>query len=116
LSLQLAGRNVEFVMNDEDLRRLNAIETRQRSHRLAGSVHEGLGHQQPHAVAAGVGRQAMKAGFLAEGSSQFAGQALTKPKPGVMPGFSVLTAGIAEADDKLRCRLAHRSGGLAILR
>jgi hypothetical protein len=26
-----------------------------------------------------------------------------------MPGFSVLVAGIAEADDELRCRLAHRS-------
>ena len=66
LEAQLAGGNVELVMYDEDFRRSDAIETRQCSHRLAGAVHESLGHQQPHAIAAGIGGKAVKTCFLAE--------------------------------------------------
>jgi hypothetical protein len=107
LEPHLARRDVEFVMHHQHFGRLDAIETRQRLHRLAGTVHEGLRHQQPE-VRAGDARladQAVVARFAAEGCAEFARQALTKPKPGVVPGFSVFGPGVAEPDDQAQCGL-----------
>jgi hypothetical protein len=47
LEAHLARRDVEFVMHHQHFSRLDAVEVRQRPHRLAGTVHEGLRHQQP---------------------------------------------------------------------
>ncbi len=41
LEPRLAGRQIEFVMHHQHLGRRDAVEVRQRLHRLAGAVHEG---------------------------------------------------------------------------
>ena len=47
LELDLAGQQVELVVDDEDLARLDLEEARQRRHRLARKVHEGRRLEQP---------------------------------------------------------------------
>ena len=47
---------------------------------------------------------ALEAAFLAEGNTKLARQALTKPKPGVVPGFGVFGPGVTEADHETQLR------------
>src|SRR5690606_32589469 len=111
LQPQLAGRDVELVVHDEDLGGLDAVEARQRADGLAGAVHEGLWHQQPHAGFARIGDQTVETGFEREVRAERVGEPLTKPKPGVVPGFGIFGARIAETDDqtrRARRRSAHR--------
>jgi hypothetical protein len=51
LELDLARGQVQFVVHHQDFFRLDLEEARQRRHRLARQVHEGLRLQQPHALA-----------------------------------------------------------------
>ena len=111
LQPQLARGDVELVMDDEDFSGLDAVETRQRAHCLTRAVHEGLWHQQPDASLACIGDQTVKAGFVREAHAELIGEPLTKPKPGVVPGFGVFGPRIAEADDETqgaRRRRGHR--------
>jgi hypothetical protein len=64
-------RQVELVVQHQHVGRRDAIEPRQRRHRLAGAVHEGLRHQQPDLIAA-CARQCREAGFALEFGAELA--------------------------------------------
>jgi len=57
---QLARRNIQFVVHDQDFGRRNAMKTGERADGLAGTVHEGLRQQHPD-VSAAASCDAMKA-------------------------------------------------------
>jgi hypothetical protein len=55
LELDLAGHEVQLVVHHQDFLGLDLEEARQRGHRLARQVHEGLRLQQPHGLAVDAG-------------------------------------------------------------
>ncbi len=100
-------------MHHQHFFRRDAMELGQRAHRLAGTIREGLRQQQPEARARPRSTgQAVKARLAGEVDPQLGGQPLTKPKPGVVPGFGMLGAGVAEADDQAQDSLHGEKSAL----
>ena len=103
LELELAGGDLELVVDGEDLLRRDLEEARQRRHRLAGEVHVGHRLQQPDR--AGRARRIVHPGDQARvlrvqlrRRLQAARERIDPPEPGVVAGVLVFRAGIAQAD------------------
>ncbi len=94
LELDLPGGQVQLVVHHQDLFRLDLEEARQRGHRLARQVHEGLRLQQPHALAvhAGAARQPVVAALGYQVHLQLARQRINPPEPGVVARGLVIWA------------------------
>ena len=95
-----AGRQVEFIMDDEDFLRRNLLKIGQCCDRLAGTVHEGAGFQQPDVISAR--RLAIELGLWNERDFQLVGKMVDKPEADVMPGRFVLQSWVAQANDQTR--------------
>src|ERR1700681_3673869 len=99
--LHRAWLQVELVVRDQDLLRCNAIETRQRGHRLAASVHKGLRQCQSPidaVVRSYAGNEGLKLRLHTERRANCLRQALDEPRARVMPGRAVFAAGVAYPD------------------
>lgn len=107
LEPHLTRRQIELIVHDKHLRRLDAIKLRECAHRLPGMIHESCRHQQPQIRFSYIRGPTLEAAFLAEGNAQFARQSLTKPKPGVMPGSGILGPGVTETNDETNAALRH---------
>ena len=97
-----AGHEVQFVVRDEDVPGVDAVEARQGADGLSGAVHVSHGLDEPHDLGAdadfadipeefGVG--AHLAGVVAQ-------QGVDEPEAGVVPVAGVLVGGVAQADDQ----------------
>src|SRR5690606_24698681 len=93
-----AGRQVELVMCEQHLRRLDLPVTQGRGYRLAGQVHESGRLEQPEGGAADTGlrRLAEQPGIHLEAHPERVRQGVDKPEPGIVPGPVVLGAGVAQ--------------------
>ena len=98
-----AGRQVELVVDHEDLFRRNLEELRQWTHGLARAVHEGNGAQQPHVdpVDHYPANRASELSLLGPMASQCGGDGIYRPESGVMAGPFVLLSGITQSHDQL---------------
>ena len=94
---------IDFVVRDEDVFRLQPVEFHQTSQRLSAAVHERRRFQQPDTVTANVNFRdlAVKAFFRGKHHAMLPHQCVNKPKPGIVPGFGIFRAGIAEARNQL---------------
>ena len=102
LELDLARHQVELVVDDEDLLRLDLEEARQRRDRLAREVHERRRLEQPHRPAGDVDahRLAEVAALGSERGLQPVGDLVDEPEAGVVARRRVFGAGVAEACDE----------------
>ena len=101
--LDRAWLQVELVVRDQDFLRCNAIETRQRRHRLAAAVHKGLRQCQSPidaVVRSYTANEGLKLRLHAERRANCLRQALDEPRARVMPGRPVFAAGVTYADDQ----------------
>jgi hypothetical protein len=106
---QLAGWNIQLVVNHQGLGGENAVKAGQGADRLTRAIHESLGQQQPNALLSPMADQAMKTGFERKRNAQPIGQAFAEPEPGVVPGVGVFPTRIAEADDQANAGLHRQS-------
>src|SRR5690606_17525133 len=97
-----ARRQVQLVVGDQHLLRLDLPVAQGRHHRLAGQVHEGgrLEQAQVLPARADPGGLAEQLGFQAEAGAGAFRQGVQKPEPGVVPGSGVFGTGIAQSDDE----------------
>src|SRR3546814_1663272 len=97
-----AGWQVEFVVRQQGLLRLDLPEPHRGQHRLAAEVHECRRLEQPHAAPADVDlrRFAEQLGVDLETLAGFLRERVDKTEPGVVPGPCVFRAGIAQPDDE----------------
>ena len=93
-----AGRQVEFIVNDEDFARVDFVKVGQCRHRLTGAVHEGHRLQQPEVT--GACRLAIELGLRGERCLEFVGQMVDKPEADVVSGRFIFQPGVTEADDQ----------------
>jgi hypothetical protein len=108
LQLDGTGRQIEFIVNNQDLLQWDSKKTRQRTDRLTTAVHKGHGFLQTALVAIQQATRHFAVELLFGPKSLLATphQFVYKPKPGVMPGWFVLGTRITEPDDQLNSR--HR--------
>ena len=102
LELALAGQEIELVVRDQDLRRVDLEEAGERSDRLAGEVHVGRRLQEPDGLAADRGSrgEAEVAALGHQRDAQARGDLVDEPEAGVVAGGGVFRARVAEADDQ----------------
>ena len=110
LELEPARVQIELVVDDDkSVEVLDAVAAHQRTHRLAGPVHVGLGESERHSATAdgGLGRKRGLAALL-QGDAVTIGQFKHDLNTDVVPGAGVLVTGIAESDDEQirRCAAA----------
>ena len=93
-----ARRQIQIIMNHQNLSRRNAVKTGQRCYRLTAAVHEGQRLKQPRIppVRADPAQLAVKAGLGAKCPAVLAGQRIDQPESGVMTGVGILGAGITQ--------------------
>src|SRR5439155_25114252 len=104
LDPDLAGPQVELVMDDDDVRRRDLIKAHRRQHRLAGIVHEGLRPQQQAPLPGDhpLGELALEA--VAKRRKAVApGDRLGRHEADIVAVAGIARARIAEPDDQ-----AHR--------
>ena len=93
-----ARRQVQIIVNHQNRRQWNPMESRQRRNRQTAAVHEGHRLEQPQILA----DQRDPAGFAvifrlrAKIAAVLTGQFVHQPEPGVVPGIGVLGARIAQ--------------------
>src|SRR5690606_34886036 len=105
-----ARRQVQLVVRQQRLLRLDLPELQRRQHGFAGQVHEGGGPEQANGLTANLhlGALAEQLGIQAE---RFAGprrQGVHETEPGVVPGPRIFLAGVTQPDDETKFR--HRAG------
>src|SRR5690606_2948799 len=103
-------RQVELVVDQQRLFRLDLPEPQRGGDRLAGEVHEGGGLEQPDLLAADVHPRGLaeQLRLQAEAHALPLGQGIDQAEAGVVPVERVFRAGIAQADDETNFR--HRAG------
>ena len=97
-----ARRQVQFVVDDQHVLRLDLPVAQCGRDGLAGEVHERGRLEQPQRLAADVdlGRLAEQLGFEPEADALALREGVHKPEPGVVPGPGVFGSGIAQPDDE----------------
>jgi hypothetical protein len=98
LELYITGLKIKFVMGNQNVFRLQPIKGQQTFDRLTAAIHKGLRFQQPDVAPADVdfGHFTEKLFLMAKRHAAGGSQLLNKPKPGIVPGFSVFGAGITQ--------------------
>ena len=103
-------RQIQLIMDDQNLATRNPEESGQRCHRPATAVHERRGFLQAAVVAlelaaADIG---MELCLVVQATAMVVGKPVNKPEPGVMPGLCIFRPGVAQTDDEPdghhRCR------------
>ena len=98
--LDLARRNVELVVGNQDFLWCDLEETRQCANRLARQVHEGLRLQQPYgsAMYGGARNHAVVALVHRQTGLEFTSQRVYPPETGVVTGGFIFWARISKAN------------------
>src|SRR5690606_29456934 len=101
LDAHLGGREVEFVIEDDQVGRGKLVKAHRLADRLAGQVHEGLRLDQQHLFAADAtfGDQALELSRPGR-KGMAAGYRVRRHEADIMPVVLVFRAGIAEACDQ----------------
>src|SRR5690606_4127191 len=105
-----AGRQVQLVVRQQRLFRLDLPVAQRRGHRLAAEVHEGRRPQQPDRAPVDIDfrRLTEQLGLQAKAHTRPVGERVDEAEPGVVPGPRVFGPRIAEADDESQS--FHRDG------
>ncbi len=103
------GRQVEFVMDHEDLANLDFIETGDGGDCLTTEIHERIRFQQPDifTIDARFCSLTVKFAFRTQIGMHCMRKFIYKPEPGIMPGLLVFGAGITETSDKFNGSCTH---------
>gem|GEM_PF-2966775 len=106
-------RQIQLIVNNQNLLQRNFKKPRQRTDCLAAAVHKSHWFLQAALVAVQQTARylAVEPLFQTEALPATLYQFIDKPKPGVMPGWFVFRTGVAQSDDKLNSR--HRPAGSA---
>jgi hypothetical protein len=98
-----AGRQVQLVVHDQHLFRIDTVVVGHGPHRLTAAIHVGGRFQQAHAAAgdAGLAQLAVELRFIRKAGPMGGGQRVDEPEAGVVPVLLVLRPGVAEACDQL---------------
>ena len=98
-----AGRQVQFIVHDQNLCRGNAQEIGQGTDRLPAAVHEGgwLLHAEIPALQAAARDVGMETRLVARTAAAGRGQLIDEPEPGIVPGLCVFRTGVSQSDDEL---------------
>ena len=102
LELGLAGGDVQLIVCDQHFFGGDFVKARERRHRFAREVHEGLGLQQPDGlpIDRAAARVAMEVAVHRQLDFERSGQRVDKPEPRVVAGVAVLRPGVAQADEQ----------------
>ena len=92
------GRQIQFIMGDQNLLRRYAEISGQAGDRLATAIHEGGGFEQPAfpATLKNPTGLAMESGLIPEYTAMLPGKQINEPEARVMAGFRVLPARITQ--------------------
>src|SRR5688572_8606706 len=96
------GREIQFVVHEQRLFRLDLPVSQRGGDRFAAEVHEGRRLEHPHRLPGDLdlGGFAEQLRFQPEAHAQSVGKRVHKPEPGVVPGPEVFVAGISQPDDE----------------
>ena len=102
LETRAARRDVQLVVGNENLLRLDLVEPCYRRDRLAAAIHKGCRDQQAQVMPGygGATGHAVELGIGLQGAARIAGQCLNEIGARVVPGTPVLTTGIAQANNQ----------------
>jgi hypothetical protein len=101
LEAQLTGWDIELVMHHQNFSWLDAMKSCKGADRLAGTIHEGLRQQHPHALGASPDN-AVKARLHGKRGPPRLRKPSAKPKPGIVPGFFVVAPWVTKTDNQAR--------------
>jgi hypothetical protein len=98
-----ARREIQFIMGHQDFGGFDLEIFDQGAHGQPAPIHKGRGLEQMHrgAVQVQSGHQAMKSLILTECQTMADSDLIEKPKPGIVPGFLILSRWIAQSNEKL---------------
>lgn len=105
-----ARRQIQFVMDNQDLAQRKLVKTRQRRHRLTAAIHEYVRFEDPAGppLFRDFTALAVETGRRLELTTPGVGQRIRKPEPGIMPRRLIAGPRIAQPDYQAYRRIRSR--------